>query len=63
MAASVEPKTDKTTVLETDFTTTNSRPPTPATHSEEMYYLYKDGLAIYILRQTFQPEIEQETEN
>ena len=59
----LSPKPIKTTLLYNDPTSTKPQPPTPDTNSEDLYELYKDTPDIYHLRQTFEPETEQETQN
>ena len=51
----------KTTSLQNDSTTTKPQPPTSDTTSEDLYETYQDAPDNYILRQVFEPEIEQET--
>ena len=52
----------KTTSLQNDSTTTKPQPPTTDTTSEDLYEKYQDAPDNYILRQVFEPEIEQETQ-
>ena len=59
----LSPKPIKTALLGNVSMTTKSQPPTPDTHPEDLYEIYKDAPINYILRQAFEPEIEQEAQN
>ena len=43
--------------------TPKSPPPTPDTHSEDLYELYKNAPDNYMLRQTVEPDITPETQD
>ena len=57
MAVFAEPETHKNETTGERYCDYNPRAPTPDTHSEDLYKLYKDALDIYILLETF--ELEQ----
>ena len=58
----LSPKPIKTTSLQNDLLTTKPQPPTPDTTTEDLYEIYQDAPDNYILRQVFEPEKEQETQ-